>query len=93
MSIYAYNMPYKSKIANIFELVVQLNFLILLLLELTPIVKEDLFVFSGDTSGGVCNNVFSSVSYIVILLAPVYYMPLLLLIIVAIAYLVLHIKR
>ena len=86
-------MPYKSKVANIFELVVQLNFLILLVLELTPFVREDLFVFSGSTSGGVCNNIFSNVSYIVILLTPVYYMPLLVLCVMAAVCFILELKR
>ncbi len=86
-------MPYKSKAANVLEVVVQLNFLILLLLELTTFVQTDLFLFSGDTSDGVCGNAFSSISYIVILLAPVYYAPLLVLIVVVVVYLIIYSKR
>ena len=91
--LYAYNFPYKSKVANILEVVLQLNFLILLLLEYTLVLREDLFVFSGDTSVGVCDNNCTNISYIVILLAPVYYMPLVLFSAVATGYLVLRVKR
>lgn len=91
--LYAYNMPYKSKVANILELVVQLNFLFLLLLELTPFISEDFFVFNGKTSGGDCSNVFSRVSNIVVLLAPIYYAPLLLIIVVPVSYVVVYTQR
>ena len=83
ISLYAYCMPYKSKTANILEVVVQLNLLILLLLELPSIVRDNLFIFSGDMSDAMC-GVFSNISYIVILLAPIYYIPVLVLIVVAI---------
>lgn len=91
-SLYAYNLPYKSKIANILEIVVQLNFLALLLLDITPIIRDELFVFGGDTNNSGC-NIFSRVSYIVMLLAPVYYVPVVLLLVVASAYLILFINR
>lgn len=93
ISLYAYNFPYKSKVANIIEIVIQLNFLALLLLEQTPLVRETVFIFSRDTSGDECDSTFSNVSYIVFLLAPIYYAPLLLLVVVAVIYLVIYIKR
>ena len=93
LSLYTYNFPYKSKVANILEVVLQLNLLILLLLEYTFVLREDLFVFSGDTSVGVCDNDFTNISYIVILLAPIYYMPLVLFFAVATGYLVVHVRR
>jgi hypothetical protein len=86
-------MPYKSMVANISELAIQLNFLILLLLELSPFVREDLFVFSGGADGGVCDNIFSNVSFIVFLLAPIYYMPLLVVSVGTAVYLILLGKR
>ena len=86
-------MPYKSKLANILELAMQLNFLVLLVLELTPFVREELFVFSGSTDGGYCDNTFSNLSYIVILLAPIYYVPLLVISVVAVVFLIVQIKR
>ena len=93
LSLHSYHSPYKSRTANLLEVILHLNFLALLLLELTPIVREELFVFSVNTYNTACSNVFSHVSYIVFLLAPIYYAPILLLLIVAITYLVIYIKR
>lgn len=93
LCLYTYYMPYRSKLANILELAMQLNFLVLLVLEHAPFVREDLFVFSENTDAGYCDNSFSNFSNIVILLAPIYYVPLLVICVVAVVYLVVEIRR
>ncbi len=93
LSLYTYCLPYKSKAVNILEIIVHLVFLVLLLLESTPSLRRQLFVFSGSTVSEGCSRAFSHVSYIVILLTPIYYTPLLLFLVVACGYLVLYIYR
>ena len=92
-SLYTYNFPYKSKAANILEVMLQLNFLALLLLESMQLVKDELFLFNKDTIDGICNNDFSNISNIVILLIPLYYAPLALFLILAFVFTVIHIQR
>ena len=93
LSVYTYNFPYKTRTANILEVIIQFNFLTLLVLNSIPVLQERLFVFHRETTDGICSNNFSSISYLVILLVPVHYLPLLLFIVVAIAHLILYLYR
>lgn len=93
LSLYTYNLPYKSKLANVIEVIVQLNFLALLLLDFTPSIRTDLFFFSVNADDGTCSNMFSHVSYIVMLLGPLYYAPVLFFFIVGLVHLMIFIRR
>lgn len=81
--IYSYVLPYKSNVANIIEIVVQLNFLTLLVLETTPLFQETLYVFSTPTyneserSRVECVNSPTGTSLKTWLLLPFYYLPVL----------------
>ena len=81
--IYSYVLPYKSKVANTIEIIVQLNFLTLLVLEATPLFQETLYVFSAPTDEELersrvkCVNSPADTSSKTWLLLPFYYLPLL----------------
>lgn len=93
--VYTYVLPYKSKVANILEIVVQLNFLTLLVLETTPLFQETLFVFPATTeqdlerSSRECVDSPKNTSLLTWLLLPFYYLPVLGLILTASVYLAL----
>lgn len=91
--LYFYNLPYKKTATNVLEIFLQLNFVTLLLLETMPFVKDELFLFPPQTSVGTCSDTFSEVSYITILLIPVYYTPVCLLIVVSSVYLILYLMK
>ena len=93
--IYGYVLPYKSKVANGVEIVTQLNFLTLLVLEATPLFRETLFIFPAPTgkvidiemkSDGQCETSPVTTSSLSWLLLPFYYVPLLALVAMVIGY-------
>ena len=80
--VYGYVLPYKSKVANGAEIVIQLNFLTLLVLEATPLFQETLFYFPAPTgdvnmerSGRQCMDEPPSTNSLSWLLLPFYYAP------------------
>ena len=81
--IYTYVLPYKSKVANILEIAVQLNFLTLLVLEITPIFQDTLFIFPDpseqdlEISSQKCVDSPKNTSLLTWLLLPFYYLPVL----------------
>ena len=88
--VYGYVLPYKSKVANGVEIVTQLNFLMLLVLEATPLFRELLFIFPAPTgkvgdnemksSGHECEASPVTTSSLSWLLLPFYYVPLVVLV-------------
>ena len=76
LSMYAYLKPYKSMIANAFEIILLLNLLVLMLLDATPLIRETLFTFSLQT---VFDAGRPGVSHISWLLFSLYYLPVVLL--------------
>ncbi len=66
---YTYLLPYKSTVANAFEVILLLNLIVLMLLDVTPIVRQSLFFFETDVD-------VSRVSW---LLFAFYYLPTVLL--------------
>ena len=102
LTIYALVLPYKSQTANLLELLVQINFIILLLLPSTQLIRETLFSFtppsmnsSADTAftNETCTDGLSSIAPITWLLFPFYYLPLLGGVVVAGVYLVLFVRK
>lgn len=95
---YSYILPYKSKAANAIEIIVQLNFLTLLVLEATPLFQDTLFVFptpskeESDRSGVECLDSPMSASHLTWLLLPFYYLPVLGLMAAAVIYGVLYLR-
>ena len=98
--VYGFIQPYKSLTANIMEIVVQMNFVLLLALESTNFLKETYNTFpESQVPAGtnlnktdICKDDLTGVSIFTAILLPFYYMPLFLLIILAIIKLILFIR-
>lgn len=84
ITVYGFARPYKERLANILELIVQSCFLFLLLLLSVASTHNTLLTFSGDgTTNKQCNNQPNNVAGIAWLLFPVLYFPHVLFLIVS----------
>ena len=97
ITVYGFVQPYKSQTANFLEIGVQVNFLVLLLIEATSNIRELYFTFppllqSNMTSEPECVDSPRGIAPITWILMPLYYLPLLVLTVVACVYLVLYIR-
>ena len=101
--IYGLVLPYKSKLTNILELGIQINFIVLLALDSTSFLKDTYNTFptlpqvqasaqlnTTAVDSNNCKDIFSGISDISKILLPFYYLPLLLFIITAIGKLILY---
>ena len=81
-TVYGYVQPYRSRLANLLEIAVNINFLLLLLINATSFFHDDMFIFSSadmvfnNTSSG-CTGSIAGVAHVSWLLTPFYYFPLL----------------
>ena len=96
-TVYGFVQPYKSLIANIIEMGVQINFLLLLLIEATSEIHDIYFTFppilqSDATSQGECVDTLTGIATTTWILMPFYYLPLLVFAVVAGVHLVLYIR-
>lgn len=81
--LYHFAQPYKSRVANMLEFVVQLNLLILLLLISSAILEPFYGLPLGSlvvSSNGTCGGHEVGVAWFVWFLTPFYYFPVLLLV-------------
>ena len=88
IAVYGYVQPYKSMFTNILELILQVDFLILVLLWGTPYITEEYFVFepSPITSGrDECARDAMGIAEVTWILMPILYLPLIILLVVLIA--------
>ena len=97
ITVYGFVQPYRSRTANLLEMGVQVNFLVLLLIEATSNISELYFTFppllqSNATSEPECVDSPRGIAPITWILMPLYYLPLLVLTVVACVYLVLYIR-
>ena len=81
-TVYTYCQPYKSRLANLLETAVNLNFLFLLLVNTTSFFHDDLFTFSSlrESSAGTGDCAAGSLDGIAVvswILMPLYYLPVL----------------
>ena len=81
ITVYGFAQPYKSRLANILETAVNLNFLFLLIINATSFFNSDLFTFSSisestSDSSSVCPASIGGVALVSWILMPVYYLPL-----------------
>ena len=80
VTVYGYIQPYKSLLANLLEIAVNINFLFLLLINSTSFFHEDMFTFS-DISSNItssdCGSSIAGIAHVSWLLMPVYYLPIL----------------
>ena len=87
IAVYGYVQPYKDILMNILEIFVQVDFLILVLLWETPHISEELHVFkppSNSTGHGECAGDTKGIAEIVWILMPIFYLPLVTLLILLI---------
>ena len=97
MTVYGFVQPYKSQTANLLEMGVQVNFLLLLLIEATSNIHELYFTFppllqSNTTSEPECVDTQTGIAPMTWILMPFYYLPLLVFAVVACVYLALYIR-
>ena len=97
ITVYEFVQLYKSRTANILEIGVQVNFLLLLLIEATSGIHELYFTFppllqSNTTSEPECVDTLTGIAPITWILMPLYYLPLLVLTVVACVYLALYLR-
>ena len=81
MTIYSYIQPYKSRLANVFETAINLNFLLLLTISSTSFFTDDFFLFPSfanvtESTGkeSYCTSV-EGVAGISWILMPLFYLP------------------
>ena len=80
VTVYGYIQPYKSLLANLLEIAVNINFLFLLLINSTSFFHEDMFTFSDISSNSTssdCGSSIAGIAHVSWLLMPVYYLPIL----------------
>lgn len=95
---YGFIQPYKSQLSNILEMVVQANFVVLLVLESTTSLKDAYGAYQstamatavGPNATNVCIDGIPGVSAFTTILLPFYYAPLLLFVLLATVKLVLY---
>ena len=97
ITVYGFVQPYKSRTANLLEMGVQVNFLLLLLIEATSNIRELYFTFppllqSNVTSEPECVDSPTGIAPITWILMPFYYLPLLVFTLVAGVTFVLYIR-
>ena len=97
ITVYGFVQPYKSRTANLLEMGVQVNFLLLLLIEATSNIRDLHFTFppllqSNVTSEPECVDSPTGIAPITWILTPFYYLPLLGFTVVAGVYLALYIR-
>ena len=100
--VYGYIQPYKSLTANIAEIVVQMNFSLLLILESTSFLRDAYNTFpstsrlesgtSVQNESNTCSDDLTGVSILSAILLPFYYMPLLFFTVLVIIKLILFIR-
>ena len=97
--VYGFIQPYKSRTANIMEIVVQTNFIILLSLESTSFLKDAYNVFPPpqlqatttlNETAVACKDDLPGVSLLTKILLPFFYTPLLLFFVTATTELILY---
>ena len=97
ITVYGFVQPYKSRTANLLEMGVQVNFLLLLLIEATSNIRDLYFTFppllqSNVTSEPECVDSPTGIAPITWILMPFYYLPLLVFTLVACVTFALYIR-
>jgi len=92
VALYGLVKPYKSTLANILEVVVLVNFLLLLMLLSTELIKDQLFLFPPitpmNTTAEDCMDGYSGITNLTWVLLTPYYLPLALLFIITVVFII-----
>lgn len=77
-AIYGYVQPYKSKLSNITEAAVNINFLVLLILNATAFFHDDYLTFPPlvQSANDTCSDSVHGIATVSWILMPFYYLPL-----------------
>jgi len=97
ITVYGFAQPYRSLIANILEMGVQVNFLLLLLIESTSSIRDSYLTFPALTQSNTefdpkCVDSPTGIAPLTWILMPFYYLPLLVFVVAAGVYLALYIR-
>ena len=101
ITVYGFLQPYRGLLANAMEMFLQIDFLILMMLRITPIIQDQYLVFSSPTTtvppsssmdGKICSDSVAGVAKFTWVLTPFYYIPLLVLVLTAAVYTVLSVR-
>ena len=97
ITVYGFLQPYRGLFANAIEIFLQIDFLLLLMLRITPIIQDQYLVFpspppSSSVDGDHCFDSIAGVAKITWVLTPFYYVPLLVLVLTAVVYSVLSVR-
>ena len=88
-AVYGYVQPYKTRLTNIIETVVDVNFLLLLSLNATSFFRDDYLTFPyaslSQSADDSCSDSVRGIAIVSWILTPFYYLPLLVLCITAMA--------
>lgn len=80
-TVYIYVQPYKSKLTNMIESGINLNFLVLLILNTTAYFREDYLIFPAPVqsvnSSNSCSDSVNGIATVSWILMPFFYLPLL----------------
>ena len=97
-TIYSFIQPYRSRLANHFEIAVNLNFLLLLTISSTSFFTDDFFFFPSfadvtESTGGesYCGSV-EGVAVVSWVLMPFYYLPVLVAVVTVAVLVALHVR-
>ncbi len=85
IAVYGYLQPHKDMVANLLEVFVQINFLVLVFLWATPHITEELFVFESSSTSDShedCVGHPEGIAEVTWILMPVFYLPMLALLLV-----------
>ena len=76
-TVHGYLQPYRALLANLLEIAVNVNFLLLLLISTTHYFYDDLFIFPTHNENTECASSLNSIAQVSWILMPVYYLPVL----------------
>ena len=93
-TVYGYVQPYKSRLTNLIEAAVHLNFLALLILNATTFFRDDYLTFPSLSlsANESCSDSVNGIATVSWVLMPFYYLPFLAFCITLIATLLVYIR-
>lgn len=77
-AVYGYVQPYQSKLTNLIEAAVNINFLVLLILNATAFFRDDYLTFPNlsHSANDTCSDSVHGIATVSWILMPFYYLPL-----------------
>ena len=76
-TVYGYVQPYRSRLANLLETAININFLFLLIINATSFFHDAFSSLTESTNSGECAGSLVVIALVSWILIPVYYLPVL----------------